>query len=285
VVFFARFLKSEDMKNITPSDIERCKIYIFKEHRNHEGRKVREEDAVARLNSLKMYFCFLHEQGYLAVDPAANVDIPSASPRVRWYIPTEEDAEEFASKPDPYSYVGIRDAAMIRLWYLAPLKSHEQKDLKVQDIDLEKKTIYWRESKYRGLKLDEKTCKAIERYLKVSRPVFAKKSKPPTDKLFLNEWGDSLVECSIFEVFYKYRGDKKLKPYATRNMTAIDMLRDGSSLEEVKKALGIKSIKMCEAYKAVIADDVSGFYKRNRFEEKVKLLKRQKCEDLVVVPK
>ena len=68
-------------------------------------------------------------------------------------------------------------------------------------------------------------------------------------------------------------------------MTAINMLRKGSNLEEVKKALGIKSIKMCEAYKAVIADDVSGFYKKGRFEEKVKLLKRQKCADLVAVPK
>ncbi|GEM_PF-6721580 len=276
VVFFAKFLKSEDMKDLTPSDIERCKNYIFKEHRNHEGRKVREEDAVARLNSLKTYFHFLHEQGYLKVDPAASVETPSAHPRVRWYLPTEEDAEEFASRPDSYSYVGIRDAAMIRLWHLAPLKSHEQKDLKVQDIDLMKRIVYWREARRYGLKLDEKTYKAIERYLKVSRPVFAKKSKVPTDTLFLNEWGDPLVECSIFEIFWKYRGDKKIKPYATRHMTAIDMLRDGASLEKIKKALGIKSIKMCEAYKAVIADDVSGFYKRDRFEEKVKLLKRQK---------
>jgi len=209
-------------------------------------------------------------------DPTASVDIPRPTPRIRWYRPTEEDIEEFASRPDPYSYVGIRDAAMIRLWHLAPLKSKEHKDLKVQDIDLNKRMLYWRESRYRGLKLDDKTCKALERYLKVSRPVFLKKAKAPTDKLFMNEWGDPLASCSIYEIFWKYRGDKKLKPYANRHIMALDMLRNGFSAEEVKKALGFKSIRMCEAYEAIITSDVNGFYKRNRFEEKVKLLKRQR---------
>lgn len=274
VIFFAKYLKSENMKNIRSSDIERCKNYILNEYISHEGRKLREQDATARIHNLKAYFRFLTECGYLSSDPAASVEIPRPIPRIRWYCPTEEDIEEFAARPDQYSYVGIRDAAMIRLWHLAPLKSHEQKNLKIHDVDLEKKMLYWREQKRCGLKLDEKTHKTLERYLKVSRPVFLKKAKAPTDKLFLNEWGDPFVECSIFEIFWKYRGDKKIKPYATRHIMALDMLRNGATLEEVKDALGVKSIRMCEAYEAVIASDINGFYKRDRFENKVNLLKR-----------
>jgi len=44
ITFFAKYLKSEDMKNVTASDIERCKNYILNEYLSHEGRKLREED-------------------------------------------------------------------------------------------------------------------------------------------------------------------------------------------------------------------------------------------------
>ena len=279
VIFFAKYLKSEDMKNVTVSDIERCKNYILSEYISHEGRLLREEDAVFRLHTIKIYFSFLKESGYLSSDPAVALEIPKPIPRIRWYIPPKEDIEEFASKPDQYSYVGIRDAAMIRLWHLAPLKSREHKDLKVQDVDLEKKVLYWRDSRRYGLKLNEKAYKAIERYLKVSRPVFLKRAKASTDRLFLNESGNPLSAYSIYEIFWKYRGSKNIKPYAARHIMALDLLRKGSSLEKVKKALGVKSIRMCHAYQAAVSSDIKSFYKSNRYEEKVRVLKRQKSEN------
>jgi hypothetical protein len=59
-------------------------------------------------------------------------------------------------------------------------------------------------------------------------------------------------------------------------MKALNMFSDGSSAEEVKKALGFKSIRACKAYEAMVAKDVTGFYKKDRFEEKVRLIRREK---------
>lgn len=291
IIFFAKYLKSDDMKKITPADIGRCKNYVLNEYITIENRKLTEQEVALRLRALKTYFNFLAESRYLSSDPAVDIKIPDVPPRINWYRPTDEAIEEFASRPDPYTYVGMRDAVIIRLWHLTALKPNEHMDLKVQDIDLNKKVLYVPGPRRRTLKLDDKTYKAVERYLTKSRPVFLKKAKEPTDKLFMNEWGGPLALCSMYDIFWKYKGDRKIKPCISRHARALKMFRDGSSAEEVKKALGFRSIRSCQAYKAMVAKDVTGFYKKDRFEEKVRLIRREKPayhsdnSNLVTLPK
>jgi len=276
VIFFAKYLKSENMKNVTLSDLEKCKNYIINEYISHVGKRLQEPAIIFRLNILKRYFNFLFESRYIQSNPTSDLKIPRAKPYIHWYFPTKEEIEEFASRPDQYSYTGIRDRALIRLWYQAPLKTREYKDINVQDVNLEKKVLFWKGAgHYSHLPLDAKTHKAMERYLKVSRPVFAKRSKVPTDKLFLNEWGDPFCESSIYEIFWKYRGNKPIKPYASRHVRAIDMLRRGCTVGQVKKTLGLKSTRICQAYEMIVAENPNHFYKSTRAEEKVKLLRRE----------
>ena len=255
IIYFSKYVKSEDMLKISKSDIETYKTYIQDEYRTPQGNKLCEETILFRLYSIGEYFKFLVEKGRMRINPTLGVGLPK-NPYTK-YIPSEKDIEDMVSRPDPYSYVGIRDRAILILAHTSPLMPPDYGRLNIQDVDLKGKLIRPSNAKYKEeIPIEKRMCEALEKYLKVTRPAFINRAKRHTDKLFLNERGEPIKATNIYPIFWKYRGDKPIDPCSMRHARAITMMQKGADRNEIQASLGHRSPKIARLLKVLASPDL-----------------------------
>ena len=257
IVYFSKYMKSEDMVNISKDDIKMYKTHLADAYVTPEGNKLCSETALFRLFSIGEYFKFLTEKKYVRTDPTLGLELPKN--QYTKYIPTEKDIEDMIARPDPYSYTGIRDRAVLLLAYILPLLPKDYPNIRLQDVDLKGKVISPSNTRYKEIPLDARTCEAIEKYLKVTRPVFLSRKKRDTDKLLLNEWGDPFIASTIYAIFWSYRGDKRIDPCSLRHARAIGLMRKGAARDEIQLALGHRSPKIARLYKTLASAKLETF--------------------------
>lgn len=268
VVFFAQLMGYQRFINnlhvVSKKDIEEFKKYIESDYLTHEKTRLSEHSINCKLRGLSMYYKFLIDRKVITSDPTEGLALPEKGHPDLKHLPTKEEIDEFASRPDPYSYVGIRDRALILLCYSCVLRTSEYHILDVQNVELEKKRICppgANNIKYgRTIGLNAESCKALEKYMTVTRPVFAKRSKEPTNRLFLSEWGTPFKPFSIFDIFHKYRGGIRITPYTIRHSRALHMIKSGVKIKDLQKRLGHKSRGITQAYHIVTAKNLNNVY-------------------------
>ena len=267
IVYFSKYMKSEDMAKISNDDIKMYKAHLADAYVTPEGNKLCEETALFRLYSIGEYFKFLVKKERMLTDPTFNVELPND--RYTKYIPTEKDIEDMISKPDPYSYTGIRDRAVLLLACALPLLPKDYPNINVQDVDLKRMVIHPAASIYKEeFPIDKRTCEAIEKYLKVTRPVFLNRKKRQIENLFLNEWGDPFGPATIYAVFWSYRGDKRIDPCSVRHARAVSLMRRGASRDEIQLALGHRSPKIARLYKTLASTKLETFPTHYHYDNK-----------------
>lgn len=262
---FSQYMKSEDMKAVTGDDIDRYETCLRTEYITHEGRRLTERKILFKLRSLKTYFEFLAGKGYIRTSPASGLKIPTRGGFGRYCIPTREEVEELSSKPDEYTHSGIRDRALIRLIYACPITLEEYRDLNIEDVKIKDGCIHIKTAngRYDGkFPVDEKTLAALKKYIKVSRPALWNRRKVPTNKLFLNYYGEPFSKGTLFDIFDKYRGDKNINTTSLRQSRAMHMTQDGIDAKDIQALFGFKSINSARVYEVAVASGFKSIYRK-----------------------
>jgi site-specific recombinase XerD len=270
-VYFATWYGSEDVRKVSPKDIERYKIYIMTEFISREGRKLCNGTIMHRLSAIGMYFQFLHANKKIFFDPTLNMKFPKKEMHFPTYIPTEKDIEELINQPDTHTYVGIRDRLLLELAYTCPLRNIELRRLKVSDIDTKEQYIYPSRAKGGrecGIPIIPSTYQALEKYLSISRPRLLRKAKGNVEELFVTERGGAFSDTIVNEVFQKYRGTKHIHPHSMRHACAVHMLKNGAGVRDIQVLLGHKSLKSTQMYTMLTANDLKDLHVRYHPREK-----------------
>lgn len=100
----------------------------------------------SRLAPLKVWFKWLHYRKYVALDPAAELELP----RVGYKLPNvmnKEEAERVLNQPNVGKPLGIRDRAMLEILYTSGLRRMELLHLKLYDVDQKHGLVTVREGK------------------------------------------------------------------------------------------------------------------------------------------
>ena len=172
-----------------------------------------------------------------------------------------DDALKIIKSINIRNKLGFRDYCIINLLYDAGLRATEIAELKLQSFDSEDKTleIIGKGNKWRKIKLWPRTCQILEKYLLKSRstprPLFK-------DYLFINQRGTAMTRSGIFKLCQKHASKPKdlRKPFASakiqavhswRHSAAINMIRQGQSILEVKIRLGQASYETTARYLAM----------------------------------
>ncbi|MCK4649494.1 site-specific integrase, partial [bacterium] len=92
---------------------------------------------VARsLVSLKVFYRFLAQEGYLATDPTINLESPKVWSKIPETLSLKE-IEALLEKPDLADPLGLRDRAALELIYATGVRVSELINLKIADANLE----------------------------------------------------------------------------------------------------------------------------------------------------
>jgi site-specific recombinase XerD/SAM-dependent methyltransferase len=274
-VFFWKWWGSDDVQKVTRKDIDRYKVFLMVEYSPKIGRNVGEkltkETINMRLSAIAGYFKFLHSKKKIFFDPTINLKFVETETKFPTYIPTEADIQELINKPDPYTYVGMRDRLLLEFSYTCPLRNIELRRLLVSDIDMKEKFVYPSRAKggYEcGIPIAASTYQVLDKYLAIARPRLLKNAKRPVPELFVTKYGTAFSQSVINEIFEKYRGDKHIHPHAMRHACAVHMLRNGARIRDVQLMLGHRSLTSTQTYTMLTADDLKNLHTQYHPREK-----------------
>jgi integrase/recombinase XerD len=206
-----------------------------------------------RLSAVKSFFAWLVETGYLAVDPLSVVSGPKQPRRLPVTL-TAQDVKRLLEVSDKDTPVGLRNQAIIELFYASGARISEVAGLSANAIDFAQMqvTVLGKGSKQRIVPLHGLALRTLHEYLTMARPQLLVHAKRPTDALFLTTRGARLSADAIRKMFKQVLGlaglDASLSPHDLRHSFATDLLDGGADLRSVQEMLGHASLSTTQIY-------------------------------------
>ena len=198
--------------------------------------------------SLRRFTRYLRETG----QDSFEVDIQlQGSPRSIKTIFTTGEIKALQTACDS-DVLGLRDRAMLAVYYGCGLRRNEGLNLDVNDLLLNKNLVYVRKGKNykeRYVPMTEAVKEELQNYVDFARPTLL---QSPAKALFLSVRGNRLGSNGMADRFQmlkeKAEIDKEAGLHALRHSISTHLLQSGMELEQIKRFLGHSSLESTQIY-------------------------------------
>ncbi len=255
--FFEWLEKGQDITSIP--QITRKQIlawYDYLKHQRksqHTGTFLKPQTLNGYIRALKLFSYYLRETGQanLTIDLASERPLPS----IRHVLTTQEIEELYQATTD--DHYGLRDQAMLSVYYGCGLRSREGIALDLDDVMLDKKIIYVRQGKgykERYVPFVEKQQNDFKLYLAHCRPVLA--NHESGNAFFLGNNGKRIRYGKLLGSLKKLQertDNQKLKQkvfglHALRHSIATHLMQGGMKFDYISQFLGHNSLNSTQIY-------------------------------------
>ena len=189
---------------------------------------------------------------------------------------SEAQACKLMAAPNPWTPFGLRDRAMLEVFYGAGLRLSECLNLDVSDIDLARRVIVVRLGKGRKdrvVPLGGRAADAVDKYLQGARPRLVR--DPRVSKLFLSTRGRRLTQTTLSEAMAGYGRQAgiswRVSPHVLRHTFATHLLKHGADVRHVQRLLGHADIETTQIYTRVAVKDLHDVIERSHPRDKYTL--------------
>lgn len=247
------------------------------EHRDEEGRPYTTSTLSVKIRAVKRFFEYLEDTGHVLVNPAEYLKEPKKEIRLPRVVLTEAEARKILDAPNLSTMTGIRDRAVLEVFYSTGVRLEELVSLTIYDCDLQGGLL--RVNKGKGAKdrvipLGRHAVRFLKEYIIRIRPHFTKSNKTIRN-LFVNQLGGPLskqvVEITVRNYAKKAGIGKKVTPHVFRHTFATQLVKNGADIVAVQKMLGHSSLRVTHIYARVAGTDVkkthSGHHPREKDRE------------------
>jgi site-specific recombinase XerD len=150
--------------------------------------------------------------------------------------------------------LGIRDKAMLAVFYGCGLRLNEGASVELNDIDSTRKVLHVRKGKHykeRFVPIAEKNFEEIKLYTDYARPQLLQENK--NNALFLNAHngkpiGKQMLYIRIKQLAKKADIKKKVGTHTLRHSIATHLLQSGMKLERIQQFLGHGDLDSTQIY-------------------------------------
>jgi integrase/recombinase XerD len=226
------------------------------------GVGIARSTAQRKLSALRSFLKFLKKRG---VGPSA--ELPSTAgfkkPKRLPKALSIEMLEKVLEVPDLSKPSGMRDRTLLELIYGAGLRVSEAVGLDLSEIDLEAGAVRvtGKRGKTRWVPLPAITLTWVQRYLRDTRPLLAKK---PLSLLILSDRGLPMLRQTAYAKLAaaaRRAGlEEGIGPHVLRHTYAVHLLKGGADLRSVQELLGHESIATTQIYTQLDLDEVKRRY-------------------------
>lgn len=259
---FLSFLKDKNI--IDPSEVNTEHISSFFKLLNELG--LSGTSSARYFSSLKGFFLFLIKNKYILKNPIEKISAPKLSKKLPSVLDVSE-VEKILSQPNINDKFGLRDKAMLELFYACGTRVSELINLKISDLFFGDEIIrvFGKGSKERLIPIGSSAIKWISDYLKLSRPLLMKKSKSE-NYLFLNSRSSKLSRMGVWKIIDRYIKEagieKEVHPHTFRHSFATHLLEGGADLRAVQEMLGHADISTTQIYTHIDRDYIKQVHKQ-----------------------
>ena len=206
-----------------------------------------------RLVAIKVFFRHLSQEGLLAVNVADAMD----SPRLWKILPptlSKEEVDRLLAAPDPGRTRGLRDRAILEMFYATGLRVSELAALTLDSLHFDSEYIrcVGKGNKERVVPIGGKAIAAVQAWLEGGRPAYASRGGGGCRAVFLSRKGQPLSRVTLWRHIRAYARKagirKEISPHMLRHSFASHLLANGASLRIIQEMLGHADISTTQIY-------------------------------------
>ena len=219
---------------------------------------------VARsVHAVRGFFRFCVREGRLEADPMENLKAPRAFKALPRFL-SPAQVETLLEAPDTATPMGVRDRAILEVFYATGLRVSELIGLRASDVDLRMGlvTCFGKGRKERLVPLGMEAQRWVERYLREARPGFSRGREPGF--LFLSNRGTRLSRMGLWGIVRRHAVSAGvqavLTPHVLRHSFATHLLERGADLRSLQAMLGHADISTTQIYTHVTRERLRKVY-------------------------
>lgn len=248
LIFFQEFLKSNfDTEKLEEVNYSMIRSWIV----SMVDAGVSNSSVNRKISSLKSFYKFLLKIKVIESSPLLKHKSLKTPKKLQ--IPFSENELDMVlnNLKFPEGFDGIRDKLIIDLFYTTGIRRIELIGLKMQNIDLQNRTlkVLGKRNKERILPIVTVIASQIEKYLAERTKLVSIKD---SDYFFLLLKGVKLNDSFVYRLINYYFSDvsEKVKksPHILRHTFATHLLNNGADLNSVKELLGHASLASTQVY-------------------------------------
>lgn len=220
--------------------------------------------AARKLAAIKAFAKYLHKLGLIEKNEITSIISPKLEKPVPQFV-GERAMESMALLPLDNSFIGLRNRAVIEVFYGTGMRLSELSQLTIGDFISSDGTVnvVGKGKKERRIPVTQYAFKIIDRYFeerKRALPASMDLDKP----LFISLQGKQLTGRQIERIVEKKLASvtelKKKSPHVLRHTFATHLLNAGADLRAVKELLGHSNLSTTQIYTHVTTDRLKNVY-------------------------
>jgi len=259
---FSKFLEElSDSRDIAWDKVDKKNIRHFLFDLQEKGLNKR---SIARkVAVIKSFFKFMEKEQILSKNIATSVKMPKFDNKLPQYL-SKSEVEDIVRLPETSGFEGLRDKAILELFYSCGIRLSELINLKLEDLILREDSIrvFGKGKKERILPVGSHAKNAILNYLTVRN----KSVQPGVQELFVLKSGKKMYAMSLQRLVKKYINQvvniNSASPHVLRHSYATHLLDRGASIRVVKDLLGHENLSTTQVYTHLSIDHLQKVYKK-----------------------
>jgi len=240
---------------VTRPILEHYQRYLF-HYRQKNGKPLTFGSQHVRLVSLRMWFRWLARKRYILHNPASELELPRREHHLPKTILTVSEIEQVLAQPDVNEPLGLRDRALMEVFYSTGMRRMELANLKLYDLHMERGIVTIRQGKGkkdRVIPIGERAAAWVEKYLHEARPRIV--MEPDDYTVFLSNMGERLDLDYLSDLVHEYVKSSQIGKrgacHMFRHTMATLMFENGADIRYIQQMLGHASLETTQIYTQV----------------------------------
>ncbi|HOE66801.1 MAG TPA: site-specific tyrosine recombinase XerD [Candidatus Hydrogenedentes bacterium] len=210
--------------------------------------------AARHLSAIRRFHAFLREERVVEADVASDIDAPRLTKPLP-HVLSEDEVERLVGIVDCGSAEGVRDAAILELFYSCGLRISELAAVRMNDVDLAEGAVrvLGKGAKVRIVPLGSQAMARIQAWQDCRAQGTVRDGA-----LFLSSRGRRMSRTSVWAVVKRYARAANIRqnvtPHMLRHSFATHLVDHGADLRAVQELLGHADISTTQIYTHVSRD-------------------------------
>jgi integrase/recombinase XerD len=211
-----------------------------------------------RLQAARVFFRWMRKVGHVSSNPADALEAPKQQHRLPPATLSVEEMEAVMALPDIETPFGLRDRAILEVFYSTAIRRFELVGLRLCDVDHARRTLFVFQGKGRKdryVPIGTRALYWVSRYVDEVRPLHAPPGDADPQNLFLGYTGKALSLDFLTEMVTAYVSSsgtaKQGSCHLIRHTTATLMLEGGADIRYIAELLGHSRLETTQRYTQV----------------------------------
>jgi integrase/recombinase XerD len=242
-------------REITKPILERYQRWLY-HYRQKNGNPLTFRSQATHLIPVRAFFKWLTRQNHILYNPASELELPKLEHRLPKHVLTAHEAEQVIALPDVREPMGLRDRAILEVFYSTGMRRMELANLKLFDLDQERGTVMIRQGKGkkdRMIPIGERALAWVGKYLADARPRLVQ--EPDDGTIFVTNLGEAFTPNRLTQMTREYvtaaNLGKKGACHLFRHTMATLMLENGADVRFIQEMLGHAELSTTQIYTQV----------------------------------